>query len=183
MQGVHSLFLQVLRQLNALLQLPEAGIGDAMVRAELHHYRHILPGAFTDCGDLLQQEGCPTLHIPAVLVRAGVPGGGQKLVVQISAVGVHLIGVRAGGTGQLYGSLRLIQKLLDLLHSQLVAFHIGRVQPTACRGADGDRIHLGRTGHAAAARHELHTDLAARRVRPVADLLEVIKILLGYDQR
>ena len=182
-QGVHSLLLEVLRQLNALVKLTEAGIGNAVVGAELYHHGHIGSGAFAHRRDLLQQEGGAAPDVSAVLVRTGVPRGGQELVVQISAVGVHLIGVCAGGAGQPYGPLRLVKKSLYLLRGQLVAFYVGRVQPAARGGADGNRVHLGRTGHASAARHELHADLAARIVRPVADLLEVIEVVLSYDQR
>ena len=172
MQAVHAVFRQILCQLDALVQLTEAGVRHAVVGAELHDHGSVRSGDAAHSVDLLQQEGRTPLHVAAVLVRAGVPRGGQELVVEVAAVGVHLISVHASGARQLDCTLRLADQLLNFLDRQFVAFHVGRVEPAARRRTDRDRVHLCRACHAAAAGHQLYADLAASCVSAVAQLLE-----------
>ena len=126
-QGVHAVFREIFGQLNPLGQLAEAGVLHAVVRAELDQDRHLLTCAFAHGGDLLEQEGGAALDVSAVLVRAGVPCGGEELVVQIPAVGVHFEGVRTGLGAKPDGALGLRDEALYLLDSQLVALDVGRV--------------------------------------------------------
>ena len=126
-EGVHAVLLEVFGQLQALGQLAEAGVGHAVVGAELDEDGRVLARAPAHGRDLLEQEGGAALDVAAVFVGAGVPGGGQELVVQVAAVGVHLKGVRPGCGAEPGGALGLRDEALYLLNAQLVTLDVGRV--------------------------------------------------------
>ena len=181
-EGVHAVLLEVFGQLQALGQLAEAGVGHAVVGAELDEDGRVLARAPAHGRDLLEQEGGAALDVAAVFVGAGVPGGGQELVVQVAAVGVHLKGVRPGCGAEPGGALGLRDEALYLLNAQLVTLDVGRVEPAAGRGAYRHGVELAGPGHAPAARHELDADLAPDLVRAVAYLLEILEVVLVDDQ-
>ena len=81
MQGLHPFLFKVLCKLKALRQLTETGVRHAMIRTEFHHDGDVFTCALVDGRNLLKQEGRSALNVAAILVSAGVPRGGQELVI------------------------------------------------------------------------------------------------------
>ena len=181
-QGVNTVFLEVLGEFKSLGQLTEARVLNAVVGAELDKYRYVFAGASAHSGNLFEQESGAALNISAVFVGAGVPRGGEELVIQISAISVHLKRICTCFCAELGGAFGLSDEALYLLDGKLVALHARRVEPTASGGAYRDGVNFAGSGHAPVARHELNADLAADLVRAVAYLLEILEVVLVDDQ-
>ena len=122
-QGVHAVFREIFGQLNPLGQLAEAGVLHAVVRAELDQDRHLLTCAFAHGGDLLEQEGGAALDVSAVLVRAGVPCGGEELVVGEYDVGVaYAASVQSLTVRSVSAMRRCISSIVSSWHLTLGAY-------------------------------------------------------------
>ena len=161
MQGVGPIADDQPGQRQALLHAPVALPLHIVVRGKLHDHRKAGSALLLTDLDQFLQKPCPVFQAAAVAICPGVPAPGQKLIREITAVGMDLHAVRPAAQGRLDRPAVVRFQKGDLLQTQRMAFQLGRVHPAAWAGADRDFIPGAGPADASVSGHDLGAHHAA----------------------